>query len=111
MEKFIIILLLTLYGIITLAMCIIYYHKIIIDKKPKNKIHFYVARDKDGSLWIYLGKPFRVDTEFHYDQNKKVFCLTYNIERLGLKREDFDSLKWEDEPVEVFLNLEEYEKR
>ena len=40
-------------------------------------------------------------------KNKKVFCLTYGIDCFGLKEEDFDYLKWEDEPVEVFLNLED----
>ena len=75
--------------------------------EPKNKIHFYVARDKDGSISLYMGKPFRSDTEFYADSKKRVFCLTYNIDRFGLKYEDFDSLKWENEPVEVFLNLED----
>ena len=76
-------------------------------QEPINKMHFYVARDKDGSLSLYMGKPFRSDTEFYADSKKRVFCLTYNIDRFGLKYEDFDSLKWEDEPVEVFLNLED----
>ena len=76
-------------------------------RKPKNNVHFYVARDKDGDLWFYMGKPFRSDTEFYADSKKRVFCLTYNIDRFGLKYEDFNSLKWEDEPVEVFINLED----
>lgn len=74
------------------------------NKKYKNKVHFYVARDKNGDLWLYLGKPFRGDTEFY--TSSKVFCFTCDLSRFGLKYEDFDSLKWEDEPVEVFLNLE-----
>ena len=76
------------------------------NKKPKNKVHFYVARDKNGSLALYLGKPFRGHTNFYADSLNRVFCLTYNIDNFGLKYEDFDSLKWEDEPIEVFLNLE-----
>ena len=75
------------------------------NKKPKNKVHFYVARDKNGDLWLYIGKPVRGDTEFC--TSSKVFCLAYDLSRFGLKYEDFDYLKWEDEPVEVFLNLEE----
>lgn len=102
MEKFIIILLLVIYGIITLVICIIYYHKIIIDKKPINNVHFYVVRDKIGDLWLYLGKPAIIVS---IDHNKYVRCLG-NIECFGLKYEDFDYLKFEDEPVEVFLNLE-----
>lgn len=76
-------------------------------QEPKNKVHFYVARDKYGSISLYMGKPFRSDTEFYADSKKRVFCLTYNIDYFGLKHEDFDYLKWEDEPVEVFLNLED----
>ena len=77
----------------------------IKNKKPKNKVHFYVARDKNGDLWLYIGKPFRGDTEFY--TISKVFCFACDLSRFGLKYEDFDSLKWEDEPIEVFLNLEE----
>ena len=77
------------------------------NKKPKNKVNFYVARDKNGNLWLYIGKPVRGDTKFYAGSLNKVFCLTYNIDRFGLNYEDFDSLKWEDEPVEVFLNMED----
>ena len=77
------------------------------NKKPKNKVHFYVARDKNGDLWLYIGKPARGNTEFYAYSLNKVFCLNYDLSRFGLKDKDFDSLKWEDEPVEVFLNLEE----
>ena len=76
----------------------------LIKNKPRNRIHFYVARDKNGDLWLYIGKPFRGDTEFY--TSYKVICLADDLSRFGLKYEDFDSLKWEDEPVEVFLNLE-----
>ena len=76
------------------------------NKKPKNKVHFYVARDKNGSLALYLGKPFRGRTTVYSDSLNRVFCLTYNIDHFGLKYEDFDSLKWEDKPIEVFLNME-----
>ena len=91
-------------AIMLLVLCIIAMAK---DKKPKNKVHFYVARDKIGDLWLYIGKPFRMDNRFYSDSNKKVFCLTYCIEKFGLKYENFNYLKWEDEPVEVFLNLED----
>lgn len=77
-----------------------------LSTKPKNKVHFYVARDKNKSLWLYIGKPFRDDIIFRSNADKKVFWLSCNIEEYGLKFEDYDYLKWEDEPVEVFLNLE-----
>ena len=78
------------------------------DDEPRNKVHFYVARDKNGDLWLYIGKPFRDNIVFYSDSKRGVFCLTYNIEYYGLKYEDYDYLKWEDEPVEVFLNLEDW---
>ena len=31
----------------------------------------------------------------------------YKINSLGLNKDDYANLKWEDEPVEVFLNLED----
>lgn len=108
MER-IIYILLVLYGVVMLMMCFLNYYTTFLEKnkKPKNKVHFYVARDKNGDLWLYIGKPFRIDNRFYSDSNKKVFCLTYCIEKFGLKHEDFDYLKWEDEPVEVFLNMED----
>ena len=96
-------------GFILLFIIIFYYEYRIklIKNKPRNKIHFYVARDKNGDLWLYIGKPARGNTEFYAYSLNKVFCLTYGIDCFGLKEEDFDYLKWEDEPVEVFLNLED----
>ena len=76
----------------------------LIQNKPRNRVHFYVARDKNGDLWLYIGKPFRGDTTFY--TSYKVVCLADDLSRFGLKYEDFDSLKWEDEPIEVFLNIE-----
>ena len=76
----------------------------LIQNKPRNRVHFYVARDKNGDLWLYLGKPLRGDTVFY--TSYKVVCLADDLSRFGLKYEGFDSLKWEDEPIEVFLNME-----
>ena len=76
-------------------------------KEPKNRVHFYVARDKDGRLWLYIGKPIRNDVEFHPDLDTNVFVLTKNLKLFGLKYEDYANLKWEDEPVEVFINMED----
>lgn len=76
-------------------------------KEPKNKVHFYVARDKDGRLWLYIGKPIRSDVEFRTDLNKRAFVLTHYLKRFDLKYEDYAYLKWEDEPVEVFINMED----
>ena len=76
--------------------------------EPKNKVHFYMARDKDGTLWLYLGKPFRGNTAFFSGEDGNVETLTnYNFKYFGLNVRDYDNLKWEDEPVEVFVNMED----
>ena len=72
-----------------------------------NRVHFYVARDKDGSLYVYFGKPERSDFTF---MPCAVGCCIADIsesQEFGLKSDDFKDLKWEDEPVEVFLNMED----
>ena len=76
-------------------------------KKPKNNVHFYIARNKNGTLWLFMGKPFRYEDNFIGNSDKLVFILTYrNFNYLGLNENDYANLKWEDEPVEVYLNLE-----
>lgn len=75
---------------------------------PKNKVHFYMARDKDGTLWLYLGKPLRGDTAFFSGVDGNVVTLThYNFKYFGLNVNDYANLKWEDEPLEVFVNMED----
>lgn len=75
--------------------------------QKRNNVHFYVARDKNGELWLYIGKPIRGIAEFHVVMDKNMFALTRNLKRFGLNKDDFKDLKWEDEPVEVFLNMED----
>ena len=78
-------------------------------QEPKNNVHFYVARDKTHNLlWLYLGKPIRFkDDAWLPGKHGTVITTEYSFGILGLNKEDYDSLKWEDEPVEVFLNLED----
>lgn len=73
----------------------------------KNKVHFYVARDKDKTLWLYLGKPVRKDDYFCHNIYSKVIANHHGFKYLGLNIDDYKDLKWEDEPKEVFLNLED----
>ena len=75
-------------------------------KIGKNKVHFYVARDEDGLLWLYLGKPVRKDKIFECNKHGKIITSRY-FGDFGLNINDYKDLKWEDEPVEVFLNLED----
>ena len=71
-----------------------------------NRVHFYVARDKDGTLYLYLGKPFRGDTAF-FSGIGVIILTRCNFKTFGLNVNDYANLKWEDEPVEVFVNMED----
>ena len=76
--------------------------------KPKNNVHFYVARDKSGELWLYIGKPYRGINVFCSNLDNNVLSLTNkNFNSFGLNEDDYANLKWEDEPVEVFVNMED----
>ena len=74
-------------------------------EKPTNRVHAYVARDKNGSLWLYFNKPIRGVEKFFGVGN--VPLSQRKIKCLGLNKADYDNLKWEDEPVEVFINMED----
>ena len=76
-----------------------------ISSRKVNRVHFYVARDMDGGLYLYLGKPFRGDGEFHGNHNENVFTLTGKFRSFGLNKSDYKNLHWKDEPVEVFVNM------
>lgn len=82
-----------------------------IKNKPSkkiNRVHFYVARDMDGNLWLYMGKPNRGVNEFEPASNEYCVILTdNNFGVFGLNENDYKDLKWEDEPLEVFLNMED----
>lgn len=104
MEKIVSIIILILYGVVMLLMCYIaIFQK---EKKSKNNVHFYVARDKNGLLWFYMGKPIRVEHKF-IKGHGRALTSSYGFQEFGLNEHDFDNLKWEDEPIEVFLNLED----
>lgn len=77
------------------------------NKKYKNKVHFYVARDKDGKLWLYLSKPRRLGATFGASERGNALTSSKYFSKYGLSVRDFDSLKGWDEPVEVFLNLDD----
>lgn len=90
------------------ALIIFFIRAIIQDKKPKNKVHFYVARDRsNNTLYIYLGKPRRDISKFYPSSNGSIIAIQDYFYKFGLNEKDFDNLKFEDKPVEVFLNLED----
>lgn len=100
--------------IITLFILIVYIvntaPKTYITKntQPKNNVHFYVSKDKNGFLALWLGKPLRAKNQWINDVKISVF-ITYEHEfyRYSLSRKDYKDLKWEDEPKEVFVNLKD----
>lgn len=95
-------------GFIIAFVIVLYYERKIRDLsvKQKNKVHFYVARDMDSSLWLYIGKPVRTIDEFLACNYGKAIISSKYFSKYGLKENDYDNLTWEDEPVEVFLNME-----
>ena len=77
--------------------------------KKINRVHFYVASDKNGMLYLYVGKPERAYSCF---LALRGYCICRmekecDFENFGLNENDYKDLKWEDEPVEVFLNMED----
>ena len=100
------ILLVFLMLIIIFVIIFYYEHKI---RKYKNKVHFYVARDKNGRLYLHIGKPERRIASFLscYGSYIDSIANESSFKYFGLNVKDFKDLKWEDEPVEVFVNMEE----
>ena len=81
-----------------------YEHKI---RGKRNKVHFYVARDKNDELFLYMGKPFRGIDRFHPHKNGCIVTSDNYFFNFGLNKDDYSNLKWEDKPVEVFVNTED----
>lgn len=74
--------------------------------KNRNRVHFYVARDMDGIIWVYMGKPKRKAGSF-ISSKIGLTLPSRDFSKYGLDANDYVNLKWEDEPVEVFVNMEE----
>lgn len=77
------------------------------EDRPRNKVHFYVIRDRNGSLVLYLGKPYRGGYYWIFTDDTIFIAANDELNLYGLDMKDYDNLKWEDEPVEVFLNMED----
>ena len=78
-------------------------------EEPVNKVHFYVARENDGVLWLYMGKPIRCEGMFvsSWKKRGKRIGRGSDLKMFGLNENDYKDLKWEDEPLEVFINMED----
>ena len=68
-----------------------------------NKVRYYVARDKDGVLWLYLGKPIRYKNVFIGNGSNGLTHINFRF--FGLNKDDYADLEWEDEPIEVFVSI------
>lgn len=77
-----------------------------LSANAKNNVHFYIARDEDNLLWLYLGKPIRSEQVFTDPSPCRIIRSEKYFSKYGLDVNDYVNLKFEDEPVEVFLNLE-----
>ena len=76
-------------------------------QEPMNNVHFYVARDSHGILFLYMGKPIREASEFLPSLYGRIINTARHFSKYGLNEGDYAYLKWEDEPVEVFINMED----
>ena len=74
----------------------------------ENKLKVWIARDKDGELYIYFIHPFK---------GKKEWRLSdfHNEDGIGAKRIDstlFPTVQWEDEePTEAYITLAESQEQ
>ena len=77
--------------------------------KKRNKVKFYVARDESGFLYLYLGKPKRIFGCFlgSYRGRYVTIISEDEFKMFGLNKNDYKNLHWKDEPVEVFVNMED----
>ena len=78
-------------------------------EEPVNKVRFYVARDKDGTMRLYMGKPIRRDSAFVscWKEGGKCMGLDSDLRMYGLNENDYADITWECEPLEVFVNMDD----
>ena len=78
-------------------------------EEPVNKVRFYVVRNKSGVLCLYMGKPLRCDYAFYTSLSKggALLACGEKLQWYHLNENDYKDLKWEDDPVEVFVNMRE----
>ena len=98
-------------GFILSFIVVLFYERKIrnLSTKPMNKVHFYVARDKNGELWLYMGRTIRHESDFVscWEEGGKRMGHGSKLRMYGLNENDYKDLKWEDEPLEVFVNMED----
>ena len=73
------------------------------------QVHFYVARETDGALRLYMGKPIRRKSAFVscWEEGGACIGLDSDLRMYGLNENDYEDVTWECEPLEVFINMED----
>ena len=91
-----------------LMMCAIGLMSYQKDKKPRNKVHFYVTVGDLGGLELWIGKPiYGYNMWVADDKNCSFLCKAGDFySKFNLFAEDFHDMK-PGEIREVFLNLED----
>ena len=70
----------------------------------ENKVKVWIARDKDGDLFIYSSAPFKGECIWSPQST--------NINTMELKSDKFPTVKWEDdEPTEAYITLAETQEQ
>ena len=70
----------------------------------ENKVKVWIARDKDGDLFIYSSAPFKGECIWSPQST--------NIHTMELKSDKFPTVKWEDdEPTEAYITLAETQEQ
>ena len=78
-------------------------------EEPANKVHFYVAREHDGALRLYMGKPIRRESAFVscWKEGGKCMGFDSDFRMYGLNENDYADITWECEPLEVFISMDD----
>lgn len=76
-----------------------------IKPKNQNKVHFYVARDKDGTLNLWFNKPKRAVNFWYCQQKQDGWKATEEFiqNKHEIEGKQFPKLTWKDEPIEVMV--------
>ena len=87
-----------------LMMCAIGMVAIQKDKKPRNKVRFYLVKTSFSIFDLFLGYPIKSfgSCGTYWTGNR----IHINMKDCGLNPEDYIDLDY-DKPIEVFLNLED----
>ena len=96
-----IVLILILIGfVLAIIVMLVYEFKLI---RKINKIHFYVTRDKNGVLCLWLNKPYRGLEMWVNVDNSHVLAINDDFKLFNFNVENYNNLTFEDDPLEVYL--------